>query len=83
MKPENLKAINQSFEIQADQFENRALQFTKQEYLDQAAAIAVKTVWNFCAENPGKIDIVRFVLFNDRTLRTYDHTIFELEQAKA
>ena len=34
MKPENLKAINQSFEIQADQFESRALQFTKQEYLD-------------------------------------------------
>ena len=34
MKPENLKAINQSFEIQADQFESETLQFTKQEYLD-------------------------------------------------
>ena len=34
MKPENLKAINQSFEIQAGQFESETLQFTKQEYLD-------------------------------------------------
>ena len=34
MKPENLRAINQSFEIQAGQFESSALQFTKQEYLD-------------------------------------------------
>ena len=34
MKPGNLKTINQSFEIQADQFESKALQFTKQEYLD-------------------------------------------------
>ena len=51
--------------------------------LDQAAAIAVKTVRDFCTENPGKIDTVRFVLFDDGTLRTYDHAIFESEQAKA
>ena len=34
MKPENLKAVNQSFAIQASQFESGALQFTKREYLD-------------------------------------------------
>ena len=51
--------------------------------LDQAAVIAVKTVWNFCTENPGKIDKVLFVLFDDRTLQAYDHAIFETEQAKA
>ena len=50
--------------------------------LDQAAAIAVKTVWDFCAANPGKIDTVRFVLFDDGTLRAYDHAIFETEQTK-
>ena len=51
--------------------------------LDQAAAIAVKTVRDFCTENPERIDKVLFVLFDDRTLRAYDHAIFETEQAKA
>lgn len=47
--------------------------------LDQAAAIAVKTVQDFCAANPGKMNIVRFVLFDDRTLRAYDHAISEMK----
>lgn len=33
MKPENLEIINQSFEIQAQDFESRNLNFTKEEYL--------------------------------------------------
>ena len=48
--------------------------------LEQAAAIAVKTVRDFCTAYPGKIDIVRFVLFDDRTLQAYDHAISEIEQ---
>ena len=43
--------------------------------LEQAAEIAVKTVMDFCAEYPGDIDIVRFVLFDDRTLAAYDKAI--------
>ncbi len=43
--------------------------------LDQAAAIAVKTVMDFCVAHPGDIDIVRFVLFDDRTLAAYDKAI--------
>ena len=39
--------------------------------IDQAAAIAVKTVRDFCVQNPGKIDVVRFVLFSDRDLAVY------------
>ena len=45
--------------------------------IDQAAAIAVKAVRDFCVQNPGKIDTVRFVLFSDRDLAVYDHAIAE------
>ena len=38
----------------------------------QAAAIAVKTVRSFCLQNPGKIDIVRFVLFSAADLAIYE-----------
>ena len=51
--------------------------------LDQAAAIAVKTVWDFCTANQEKIDTVRFVLFDDRTKQAYDHAMIETEQAKS
>ena len=34
MKPANLQKINQSFEIQAQNFENKEVNFTKEEYLD-------------------------------------------------
>ena len=47
--------------------------------IDQAAGIAVKTVRDFCVQNPGKIDVVRFVLFSDRDLAVYDQTIVQLQ----
>lgn len=34
MRPENLKAINHSFEIQAENFENNKVNFAKEEYLN-------------------------------------------------
>ncbi len=34
MKPENLDIINKSFEIQAENFESRSLNFTKEDYLN-------------------------------------------------
>ena len=46
--------------------------------VDQAA-IAVKTVKEFCIRHPGDIDIVRFVLFDADTHRAYDHAIYEAE----
>lgn len=45
--------------------------------VDKAAAIAIKTVRDFCIQNPGKIDIVRFVLFNEDALAAYDKAIGE------
>ena len=43
--------------------------------VDKAAAIAVKTVKDFCIQNPGKIEIVRFVLFSADVLAAYDKEI--------
>ena len=40
--------------------------------LNQAASIAVKTVRDFCSQNPGKIEAVRFVLFNEDALAAYE-----------
>lgn len=40
--------------------------------VDQAAAIAVKTVKEFCAQNPGKMETVRFVLFSKEVLAVYE-----------
>lgn len=39
--------------------------------LEPAAKIAVDTVRGFDRQSPGKLDIVRFVLFNDPTYRAY------------
>ena len=43
--------------------------------VDQAAHVAVRTVRKFCQEHMGKIDIVRFVLFDPRTRAAYDQAI--------
>lgn len=40
--------------------------------LEQAAEIAVKTVRQFVAEYPGDLDLIRWVLFDDRTKQAYD-----------
>lgn len=47
--------------------------------VDQAAAIAVRTVKEFCIRHPDDIDIVRFVLFDADMRRAYDHAIYEAE----
>ena len=47
--------------------------------VDKAAAIAVKTVKEFCIQYPDDMDIVRFVLFDADTRRVYDHAIYEAE----
>lgn len=45
--------------------------------VEQAAPIAVKAVRDFCVRNPGKIEIVRFVLFSEDVLTVYDKVIGE------
>ena len=52
----------------------------KAEDEDQAAAIAVKTVKDFCVLNPDRMDTVRFILFSNRALAVYDHAIWQLQQ---
>ena len=50
--------------------------------LKQAASIAVKTVRDFCAQNPGKIETVRFVLFSDDALAAYEKAVGEIPDKK-
>lgn len=45
--------------------------------LDEAAKIAVSTAKNFVAEHPGTFDVLKWVLFDEKTLETYER---ELEQ---
>ena len=40
--------------------------------VDKAAKVAVHTVNRFLSDNPGKIDIVYWVLFDDRTFAAYE-----------
>ena len=48
--------------------------------LDQAAEVAIKTVKEFCDENPDKIDVVKWVLFDDRTLAAYEKAFEKISQ---
>ena len=43
--------------------------------LNQAAEIAVKTVKEFCEAHADQINTVRFVLFDEKTLRAYDNAM--------
>lgn len=43
--------------------------------VDQAAKVAVETVKGFLKENPGKIDKLYWVLFDNKTLAAYMHEI--------
>lgn len=45
--------------------------------VEQAAAIAVKTVKEFCTQNPGNIEIVRFVLFSSADFAVYNQAVME------
>ena len=46
--------------------------------LQKAACIAVQTVKEFCETHPGKIEVVRFVLFGWRTLKVYEKAVEEI-----
>ena len=46
--------------------------------LEKAAHIAVKTVKEFCESHPGQFEVVRFVLFNERTLQAYEDAVREI-----
>jgi len=43
--------------------------------VDKAAKIAVATVKKFLEDNPGKIDLVQWVLFDERTYDAYNGQI--------
>ena len=40
--------------------------------LEEAAKIAVGTVKKFIEEHPGELDVVKWVLFDDRTFEAYE-----------
>ena len=46
--------------------------------VDKAAKVAVHTVNRFLTDNPGKIDVVYWVLFDDRTFNAYQSEIDKL-----
>lgn len=48
--------------------------------VDKAARIAVSTVYRFIQENPGKLDIVMWVLFDDKTEKVYENEVDKLYQ---
>ena len=43
--------------------------------VEKAAKVAVEGVRRFLSENPDKIDMVEWVLFDDRTFSVYEHEI--------
>lgn len=43
--------------------------------LDEAAEIAVGTAKQFAVEHPGKLDVIKWVLFDDNTLQAYERQI--------
>ncbi len=43
--------------------------------LEAAAEIAIGVVKDFVAEHPGKLDVVKWVLFDDRTLEVYEREL--------
>ena len=46
--------------------------------LDQAAQIAVSTVCDFTEKNPDKLDLVEWILFDERTKSYYDRELARL-----
>lgn len=45
--------------------------------LDKAAKIAVATAKKFVEENPGKLDVIKWVLFDDYTFNAYNNELGE------
>lgn len=50
--------------------------------LEEAAEIAIKTVYNFYMENQNEFDCIRFVLFDARTKQAYDNAINKIKKDK-
>ena len=46
--------------------------------LEKAAEIAVSTAKAFVDENPGKLDLIKWILFDDRTLQAYEDAIRDI-----
>lgn len=43
--------------------------------VDEAAEIAVRTAKQFVADHPGALDVIKWVLFDDKTLEAYQNRI--------
>ncbi len=50
--------------------------------LEEAAKVAVRTVNKFAEEHPGKLDVVEWVLFDQRTYAAYDQVLGQLLVSK-
>lgn len=50
--------------------------------VEEAAEIAVRTATEFVKNNPGKINEIKWVLFDERTFRVYQNAIEQLETAE-
>lgn len=48
---------------------------------EEAAGVALKTVIGFAKAHKGALDLVRFVLFTDRDLKTYEQQLEKLKAA--
>ena len=48
--------------------------------LEEAAHIAVSTIRRFAEENPDKLDIVEWILFDKRTFDAYEKALKDLEE---
>jgi len=46
--------------------------------LEEASEIAVRTVKEFVKEHPGSFDVIKWVLFDDRTLQAYEDKLVKI-----
>ncbi len=46
--------------------------------LEEAAEIAVRTVKEFVKEHPGSFDVIKWVLFDERTLQAYEDKLVKI-----
>ena len=47
--------------------------------MEEAARIAVRTVNQFVEDNPGKLDLIEWILFDDQTYAVYEKTLGQLQ----
>lgn len=47
--------------------------------LESAAQIAIGTAKKFVAEHPGKFDVIKWILFDDKTLEVYQRELERYE----